>query len=261
MGTSNQAGTTEYVQPEFVGRTDQLAALRSAVDDPPCGRIVVVSGPFGSGKTGLLNFASHYALTRGLRVLALAGSPGEVDTPFAALHQLLHILDAGQRTSGSDTSEARAQRELIDAVLRSAGDQQIETARVAMALLDLLATQERREPVLLCIDDAHWLDERSRSALLFAARRSSGRSLTVVVALPTAARWLAMDNRRTIDIELPPLARRDAAALLDRQPSPPRGALREQIIAQAAGCPAALIAFAASAADEPTAGLLPEPPP
>jgi hypothetical protein len=43
------------------------------------------------------------------------------------------------------------------------------------------------------------------------------------------------------ELLLPPLSAPDASRLLDEQPRPPRGLGREQVLAQAAGNPMALI--------------------
>src|SRR6202043_1119291 len=53
---------------------------------------------------------------------------------------------------------------------------------------------------------------------------------------------------------LDPLSAADAGRLLDRQPRPPRGRARAQVLAQAAGNPMALIELATVIAEDPAAG-------
>jgi hypothetical protein len=53
---------------------------------------------------------------------------------------------------------------------------------------------------------------------------------------------------------LAPLSLPDAGRLLDRQPRPPRGRAREQVLAQAAGNPLALIELSKTLAADPAAG-------
>lgn len=227
--------------PELVGRGEQLSRLIAAISDTPRGRTVVVSGAAGSGKTALLDVACRHACELGFRVLSIAGTPGEADTPFAGVHQLVHAL-------GCWGDEARQYQRVIDEALRSPSGEQLETVRVAMALLGLLDAVEKRQSVLVCIDDGQWLDAPSRTAMIFAARRSAGRSLTVVLAIPATAGKILSGDGRAVEIELLPLERGDAAVLLDRQPSVPRGLRREQVLTAAAGNPAAVIAFAETAA-------------
>lgn len=227
--------------PELVGRGEQLSRLMAAISDTPRGHAVVVSGAAGSGKTALLDVACRHARAVGFRVVSIAGTPGESDTPFAGVHQLIHAL-------GHWGDEAEQYQHIIDAALRSPSGEQLDVVRVAMALLGLLDAIERQQSVLVCIDDGQWLDAPSRNAMMFAARRSAGRSLTVVLATPSTAGKVFGGDGRAVEIELSPLARSDAAMLLDRQPGAPRGLRREQVLTAAAGNPAAVIAFAETAA-------------
>lgn len=246
-------GPAALQAPELVGRSEQLARLIAAISDTPRGRTVVVAGAPGSGKSSLLDVACRHARSMGIGVLSIAGTTGESGTPFAGVHQLVHAL-------GRPGAEAGQYQCIVDAALRSPGGEQLDTVRVAMALLGLLDTVEKRQSILVCIDDAQWLDEPSRSAMLFAARRSAGRLLTVVLAIPATAGKPLSGDGRSVEIELPPLNRDDAAVLLDQQPCPPRGLRREQILTTAAGNPAALIAFAETASvDDFTAGPAAEP--
>ncbi len=227
--------------PELVGRGEQLSRLMAAISDTPRGHAVVVSGAAGSGKTALLDVACRHARAVGFRVVSIAGTPRESDTPFAGVHQLIHAL-------GHWGDEAEQYQHIIDAALRSPSGEQLDVVRVAMALLGLLDAIERQQSVLVCIDDGQWLDAPSRNAMMFAARRSAGRSLTVVLATPAPAGKVFGGDGRAVEIELSPLARSDAAMLLDRQPGAPRGLRREQVLTAAAGNPAAVIAFAETAA-------------
>jgi DNA-binding CsgD family transcriptional regulator len=238
--------------PELVGRAEELSRLTTAISDPPRGRTVVVSGRVGAGKSLLLDIACRYAESAGFRVVSIAGDPGESHTPFAGVHQLIHAL-------GQAETELERYQGVIDAELRSAGGDQLDTVRVAMALLNLLDAVEKRQPVLVSIDDGHWLDEPSRSAMMFAARRSGGRLLTIVLAIPATAGKLPIGEGHPIEIALGPLSRDQASVLLDQQPVPPQGLRREHILTAAAGNPAAIIAFAAAAADDLTAGPANEP--
>lgn len=213
----------------------------AAITDTPRGHAVVVSGAAGSGKTALLDVACRHACDIGFRVVSIAGTPGESDTPFAGVHQLIHAL-------GYWSAEAEPYHGIIDAALRSPSGEQLDVVRVAMALLGLLDAVERQQSVLVCIDDGQWLDAPSRNAMMFAARRSAGRSLTVALATPATAGKVFGGDGRAVEIELSPLARSDAAILLDRQPGAPRGLRREQVLTAAAGNPAAVIAFAETAA-------------
>jgi len=222
--------------PHLIGRDDDVAALFAVLDSGPKGQIAIISGSLGSGKTALLEMAAHRADEHGIRVLRIAGSPEESATDFAGLYQLRDVLGDIEPVAGST-----------------------EPAEVARALLGRLDAMPPERAFLFCIDDVQWLDEPSRTALLFAARRWSGRPLTVVLTLPESGRLPGLSGHGPVEVALRPLSRGDAAALLDLQPNPPHGLLREQILTQAAGNPAALIGFAAAAADGARRGLALEP--
>jgi hypothetical protein len=67
--------------------------------------------------------------------------------------------------------------------------------------------------------------------------------------------WLAGCWARDFpELLLRPLSSPDAGRLLDAQPHPPRGQAREQVLAQAAGNPMALIELSKVIAADPAAG-------
>ncbi|GAA3193035.1 ATP-binding protein [Nonomuraea roseoviolacea] len=82
--------------PDFVGRGEELAVLRSVLD--PAGhraRLAVVSGPPGVGKSALAVHAGHALASRfpdGLLYAALRGTSADPADPAEVLAQLLRVL-------------------------------------------------------------------------------------------------------------------------------------------------------------------------
>ena len=105
----------------------------------------------------------------------------------------------------------------------------------------------------MAADDAQWLDRASLDALAFAARRLESEQLVLLVGargnVPPAG-----FERDFPQLLLAPLSPPDAGRLLDAQPHPPRGRPREQVLAQAAGNPLALIELTKMIAADPDAG-------
>ena len=82
----------------IIGRDVALARLRALVDPAPAsGRVLVVTGAAGMGKTVLLAEAAGRARSAGLRVLRVTGRESEARLAFAGLHQLLRPVLAGRR--------------------------------------------------------------------------------------------------------------------------------------------------------------------
>src|SRR4051794_15801231 len=130
-----------------------------------------------------------------------------------------------------------------------------------LGTLSLLAEAAEEVPVLAVVDDAHWLDDASAAALLFAARRLQAER----VALLFAAR--DGDARRLDAPDLPAVVLggvtgADADALLAAHAAgvvvP---AVRDQLVAGTGGNPLALVELAGVLSAEHRAGRAPLPTP
>src|ERR1700754_2390444 len=78
----------------FVGRTEELAALRCMLDSAVAGQgsALVIRGEPGIGKSELLRTLRVEAELRGASTLVSSGVEAEDRFPYAALHQLLYPL-------------------------------------------------------------------------------------------------------------------------------------------------------------------------
>ena len=59
----------------------------------------------------------------------------------------------------------------------------VDRFAIGAALLHLLVAASAQAPLLVLVDDAHWLDRSSADALLFAARRLDGERVAVLFAV------------------------------------------------------------------------------
>lgn len=141
-----------------------------------CAALLVLGEP-GIGKTALLGTARVRA--GAMIVLAARGVPSEADIPFAGLLDLVRPL-LGRLSSIPDT-QADALRGALGLGLPTGGDRFL----VGAATLSLLAAAAEAEPVLLLVDDAHWLDGESLGALLFAVRRLDSDAVATLIAART----------------------------------------------------------------------------
>jgi DNA-binding CsgD family transcriptional regulator len=231
----------------IVGRDAGLARLRGLVDPaPPASRVLLVTGEAGMGKTVLLADTAERARAAGLRVLWVTGRESESRLAFAGLHQLLRpVLPAA---AGLPGPQARA---LLGALgLSDAGA--ADRLLTGVAVLTLLSDLSERSPVVVVADDAQWLDRSSLDVLAFAGSRLDAERVVLLVGARGQAPPPGFD-RGFPELHLEPLSAADAGLLLDRQPRPPRGRARAQVLAQAAGNPMALIELAKVIADDPAA--------
>src|ERR1700729_543603 len=161
----------------LVGREPERIALRRVMADARTGRSAVLGlvGEAGIGKTALLANAAEHA--DGMRVLRARGIESEADVPFAGLLELLR--PALGALSDVPAPQAAALESAL--ALRPGGAQ--DRFAVGAATLSLLAAYAEEAPVLVLIDDAHWLDTPSAEALLFAIRRLLADSVAVLIAV------------------------------------------------------------------------------
>src|SRR3954454_19099270 len=137
------------------------------------GRLVLVEGPAGIGKTRLLQSAAHRA--RGGEVLVLSARASELDRdfPFGLVRQLFDPLLAG----GGDAGRAVLLRGAAGRAAGLLGHDEADAAAGTdgsdpswahfHALYWLLATLAERSPAVLVLDDLHWADIGSLRFLQF----------------------------------------------------------------------------------------------
>ncbi|OWA22849.1 helix-turn-helix transcriptional regulator [Streptomyces sp. CS159] len=111
-------------------------------------------------------------------------------------------------------------------------------------LLDTLRAAAGGSPLLVCVDDAHLWNEPARTALVHAAEHLSGAGRVGLLLSVAADRAVAPDFARLPVVRLDPLAPQRAAALLDDMTDGAAApAVREQLLAEAEGNPALLVAL------------------
>ncbi|MBV1853542.1 AAA family ATPase [Catellatospora tritici] len=153
--------------PRFVGRKPELQALHRAWAAVRQGqtRVVAIEGEAGIGKTALLR---HFLALAGPRQHRWAsGDPDESALPWATLGQLVPSVEA--------TDVAYAGR----ALARELG---------------------RAGELLLIVDDTHWADHPSLTALRLAVRSMTAEPVLVVVTSQPDSGWAVDDGwRRIVD--------------------------------------------------------------
>ena len=187
-------------EPPLVGRQRDLARLREALDETLAGRgrLVVLIGETGAGKTRLANELTAAATRRQARVLVGRCYETERILPFApwvhALRasriledrEILDSLEPGwrdelQRLLPELPREARsfAPSSVGKPPERSGGDPRYPFE----AISELLKRLTRRQPCVVVLEDVHWADEMSVRFLAFLGRRADEMPLLLVVTI------------------------------------------------------------------------------
>jgi DNA-binding CsgD family transcriptional regulator len=232
---------TEHL--DLVGRDDESKLLETIVGRlGVSGGALVFRGEPGIGKSALLDRARQRARAMGARVLSTVGVESEAELAFAGLHQLLRPI-VGLMDRLSD-----AQRKALEAAFGVTADLEPDPFRVSVAALQLLCEATDAGPVMLIVDDAHWLDRSSLGALAFIARRLESEPLGLVAAVRAGEPTL-LDDARLPSLDLERLSASAAAELLDRRAPELHPILRARVLAEAAGNPLALVELARSLPD------------
>ena len=229
----------------MVGRSAEIDAVMTGLQAftvDRSGRIFLVTGPAGIGKTRLVQevlapLAEHCTLVR-----------AECSASEAASYSLLaKILESLFGISPDDPAALRNQKvsqllspseslsrdvaPLLCALVGGEGDYkrpltdpQQQQRRIYAAIRRLFAWMTRRRPVLLVLDDLQWVDPSSWGVLLHVADLVNDAPLALVVIARSSARddiWGSFERsdltrgETLVDVALGPLSLEDSEQLLN----------------------------------------------
>jgi DNA-binding CsgD family transcriptional regulator len=146
------------------------------------GRVALVEGPAGIGKSSLLDACAARARERGMAVLRVLGDDVVMESSFAAVRELLWPELRARATAFEGA--ARLAAPVFDAEAGAQTDRDRVSA-VLHGLYWLVADLAAEAPMVLLVDDAQWLDAASSRFLLYLARRIDSLPVLLVVAVRT----------------------------------------------------------------------------
>src|SRR5580693_3752295 len=206
---------------------------------PERGGALVLRGDPGIGKTALLAAASAAASSKGISVLRTAGAQSETRFAFAALHQLLRpLVTRLDHLPGP-------QRDALSAAFGTIDVPAPDPFLIALAALNLLADAAERAPLLLVVDEAHWLDPPTAGAVAFIARRVDAEPIAVLFAVRDGA-GSVLDGAGLPELCLGGLDDEAADELVDASAADLTPGLRRRVLQIAAGNPLALLELPAA---------------
>jgi class 3 adenylate cyclase/tetratricopeptide (TPR) repeat protein len=191
--------------PPLVGRADELAMIRALVQEAAAGRgaVLGISGEPGIGKSRLATEAVDLARRRGLSTYTGACRSLGPEFSYLVWRPIWRdLLGVDPSSSLNDQQAALISRfgaraplfapvlnlPLRDSELTSPLDPSARAELLHSLLLDLLREQGMSAPVVLLLEDCHWIDPPSRTLLESLARNLVDRPvLFVLTARPTDA--------------------------------------------------------------------------
>ncbi|MFI9307117.1 ATP-binding protein [Streptomyces triculaminicus] len=238
----------------LVGRQPETALLSRALDSARTGSggsVTLLRGESGIGKTALLEWTRARARERGFAVLRAVGAEAEAELAFGALHQALWPL-----LERSRTLPAR-QREALECALGLREGLPPNGFTVGASALALLAEAARRQPLLLLIDDLHWVDSSSATVFAFLHRRIAELPLVIVCA--SRPDHAATEGWPIDPVDVGALDPTDAEALLRRRHPGLANTTAGRVLHEAAGNPLALVELPRQMHGDHFKGIVPLP--
>ena len=224
------AGAPVHSPSMLVGRAAECARIDLLLGAARAGHggALVVRGEPGIGKTALLRHAAAGAAD--MRIARTRGVESEAALPFAGLVDVLtpiaaHLADIPER-----------QADAVRAALAIGAPSAADRLAVLVGSFNLLCAAAVAQPLLVVVDDAHWLDPASREAIAFAARRTGADPVAILVATRDDG------DADVPDVRPPPLTPAECATLLEGRDLDP--ATLARAVGEAAGNPLALLELA-----------------
>ena len=196
-------------------RAAHRARLRALLDQAAAGtgRVALLSGPVGAGKTALLTETGELAAGLGFARLAAVAARAETDLPYGLLAQLCQGADPAALPEPARQPAAR----LPELAARGTPH---DTAAALHALTRALVDRAGRPPLLVSVDDVQHADRPSLDWLLGLLRRLARAPVLLLLgeapaapATPSPLHDELARRPHCHHLEVPPLSRAGVAEL------------------------------------------------
>jgi DNA-binding CsgD family transcriptional regulator len=224
----------------LVGRDRELRIIASFLDHATDeGAALMFFGEPGVGKTILLDAAAEAATAAGILMLRAAGDEFENEAKFSGLSRLLRPV-LGELGQLSDSYQ-----HALSVALSLGPGVPSDRLVVSNAVLALLRQARVVRPVLIVVDDLHWLDRPSAVVLGLVARRLTGSRIGFLAAVRPGEGGL-FEHGVLPSHEIRPLDEAAAGRLVEARFPELAARVRQRVLAEAQGNPLALLELPAT---------------
>jgi DNA-binding SARP family transcriptional activator/DNA-binding CsgD family transcriptional regulator len=173
--------------PHIVERDDELARLSALLAEAAAGegRIALIEGPAGIGKTRLLAEARGLAEEAGTLTLSGRGTEIEREFPFGVVRQLFEgaLADPALRERALAGAAAPA-LSVFEAADPTPGEGGPAAGFAALhGLFWVCVNLSAETPLLLAVDDLHWVDRPSLRFIAYLSQRLDGLPILLASSL------------------------------------------------------------------------------
>jgi DNA-binding SARP family transcriptional activator len=156
-------------EPPLIARADDIAWLNAKLDETSVGQCctAMLLGPPGIGKTAVVRAFVSHAEMRGWRFIESRLQPSDVDRPMSVFVELFPALLKASGALGAAPESIAQLRRLIefhvvdDILANKSQEAEAVQARIRESTLDLLDAVTHEGPLVLVLEDLHWVDRQS----------------------------------------------------------------------------------------------------
>jgi predicted ATPase/DNA-binding SARP family transcriptional activator len=210
----------------LVGRSEELAWLNDRLESTETGepRAVLLVGPPGIGKSALAKAFGAQAEMRGWRMFEARLQPSDTSRPMSLFVELLPGLLKAEGAIGASPESIALIRQLLqhddseETMAERVREGPAFPARLGAAILDLVNAVGDEGPIILLLDDLHWIDAHSLRALARITESMVGRPVFFLLSTRTEGQFGTVretlhDDRVSLRV-VPPLATSAVAEML-----------------------------------------------